>query len=154
MCKTLLLVAGCLLALAAPARAQSVATVRTLSFGSFAAGSGGTVTVSAGGARSSSSGVTLVSSGAGTSARFQLTGTANQSFSFSLPVDNVVTLSRESGGGPSMAVNGFTSSLQQGTGVLGAGGTGYLDVGATLSVSNGQQPGNYQGSFEVIVNFN
>jgi hypothetical protein len=153
MGKTLLLVAGCLLALAAPARAQSVATVRTLSFGSFAAGSVGTVTVSAGGARSSSGGVTLVSSGGGTSARFQLTGTASQSFTFSLPVDNVVTLSLQPSGGASMAVNLFTSSLPSPS-VLGAGGTGYLEVGATLSVSNGQQPGNYQGSFEVMVNFN
>jgi Domain of unknown function (DUF4402) len=128
----------------------------SLSFGSFAAGAGGTVTVSPAGIRTKTGGVVLVPSGAGSAASFTVHGFTfpfnpnhTHTYSITLPANGTVTLT---GPGPSMAVNNFVSNPPAGasTGTLAVGTvTQTLDVGATLTVGAGQTPGNYSGTFSI-----
>lgn len=128
----------------------AIVNTQALAFGSFAAGSGGSVTVSAGGARSAGGGVVLLSAGAGSVASFSVTGDPNLTYAITLPANGVAALSS---GGNSMALTAFTSNPAT-TGVLSAGGSQTLSVGATLGVSSNQAAGSYSGSFNVIVNYN
>lgn len=128
----------------------AIVNTQALAFGSFAAGSGGSVTVSAGGARSAGGGVVLLSAGAGAVASFSVTGDPNLTYAITLPANGVAALTS---GANSMALTAFTSSPTS-TGVLSAGGSQTLSVGATLGVSSNQAAGNYSGSFNVIVNYN
>jgi hypothetical protein len=129
-----------------------------LAFGSFAAGTGGTVTVSPAGVRTKTGGVVLVSSGAGSSSRFNVRGFTfptnhTHTYSITLPANGTVTITS---GGNSMAVNNFVSTPPAGvsTGTLAVGTqTQTLNVGATLTVGSGQAPGNYSGTFTVTVVF-
>lgn len=132
------------------AAAIVIVNTQALAFGSFAAASGGSVTVSAGGMRSVGGGVALLSAGAGTAAQFAVSGDANVTYAISLPADGTVSLAS---GTNSMAVNTFTSSPSP-TGTLGAGGAQTLSVGATLSVGSNQAIGSYSGTFDVTVNYN
>jgi hypothetical protein len=140
------------LALAASAAsAQTITGVTGLSFGSFLAGSGGTVVVGAGGARTQSGSVLLVGQGAGVAAaQFSVLGTANATYSISLPLDNTVVLS--DGNGHTMTVNSFVSSPAA-TGTLSGGGNQVIRIGATLIVGPNQAPGSYAGSFNLTVNY-
>ena len=133
-----------------PARAQSIGNVASLSFGSFIAGSGGTITVSPAGARSQTGGVLLVGQGSNVApAQFNVGGTANASYTITLPGNNTVVLI--DAGSHTMALNGFVCSPP--TGTLSVGGAQMIRVGATLVVGNGQAPGSYSGSFNVTVNY-
>lgn len=132
---------------------MGIVNTQALAFGSFAAGSGGSVTVSAAGVRSAGGGVVLLSSGAGAAAQFSVTGDPNVSYSITLPADGDVSLTS---GANRMAVNNFTSSpsaTMPSTGLLSAGGSQTLMVGATLGVGINQASGSYSGSFDVIVNY-
>lgn len=136
---------------AAGVQAQSIASTGALSFGSFVAGSGGSVVVGTSGARSKTGGVVLVGQGGTASAaQFLVSGTASATYAITLPPDGTVSLSS---GSQTMALNGF-ASFPHATGTLSAGGTQILNVGATLSVGANQQPGNYSGSFNVTVHYN
>lgn len=128
----------------------TIVNTQALAFGSFAAGSGGSVTVSAAGVRSAGGGVVLLSAGAGSGASFSVTGDPNLTYAITLPANGVAALSS---GANSMALTAFTSSPAS-TGVLSAGGSQTLSVGATLGVGGNQAAGNYSGSFNVIVNYN
>lgn len=133
----------------APSSAQSISTLSNLSFGSFVAGSGGTLTVSPGGARAPSGGVVAVGQGSSYSAAsFRVTGTANASYTLTLPDNGTVVLSD---GSHTMALNNFLSSPP--TGLLSGGGTQVIQVGATLTVGSGQPAGNYTGTFAITVNY-
>lgn len=132
-------------------QAQSLANTGGLSFGSFVAGSGGTLAVSVTGARSKSGGVMLLSQGGiGSAAQFTVSGTANATYGITLPPNGTVALSS---GNSTMAVNNFVS-FPSGTGTLSGGGTQLLSLGATLAVGNAQAPSSYTGSFSVTVNYN
>lgn len=136
------------------AQAQTLTNTGALSFGSFTAGTGGTVTVSAAGARSKSGGVILVSQGGvAAAAQFTVSGTPSATFTITLPADGTVFLSDGASG--SMALNSFTSNPPNtaSAGLLSGGGTANVSVGATLTVGNAQTPGNYSGSFTVTVNY-
>lgn len=142
-------------AVLAPACWAAIAIVNTqaLAFGSFAAGSGGSVTVGPGGGRSAGGGVVLLSSGAGAAAQFSVTGDPSVTYSITLPANGGVSLTS---GGNSMALNNFTSTPSASTpstGLLSVGGSQTLSVGATLSVGSNQPSGNYSGSFDVTVNY-
>ena len=139
-----------LAALAPRASAQTIGAVANLSFGSFLSGSGGTVVVSPAGARSQSGGVLLLGQDPGTPAQLNVVGTANATYSITLPANNTVTLS--DGNGHSMTVNSFVSSPPA-TGTLSAGGSQSIRIGATLIVGANQAPGGYSGAFSVIVNY-
>lgn len=125
----------------------AISNTQALAFGKFAAGSGGSVTVTPGGARSASGGVVLLASGGGTAAQFSVTGDANATYTITLP--DAVTLAS---GGNSMAVNTFVSSPAN-PGTLSGSGTQTLNVGATLTVGANQPAGDYTGSFAVTVNY-
>lgn len=137
----------------APVGAQSIVSTGDLSFGSFAAisgGAGGTIVVAPNGSRSApSGGVMLIANATSSAATFTVTGTPGAAYSISLPVDSTVSLT--DGNGHSMAINGFASNPSA-TGTLFAG-TQVLSVGATLSFGSNQVPGNYSGDFNVTVNY-
>ena len=136
-----------------PALGQTVATTGDLSFGAFAAGTGGTVTISPQNARTATGDVTLMTGGQftqGSSASFDLTGSPNAAYQITLPADNQVALTGSQGG--SMSLSSFTSS-PSGQGQLNASGTQTVYVGATLAVGSNQAPGTYSGSFNVTVVF-
>lgn len=140
------------MAAASPAAAHLVPT-QDLSFGAFAAGAGGTVTISPQGSRTATGDVTLLTSGQasqGTSASFDVSGTANATYQITLPADGTITLTGSNGG--SMPVSSFASS-PSGKGQLSSIGTQTLQVGATLGVGSSQTPGAYSGSFNVTVVF-
>ncbi|MDM4764966.1 DUF4402 domain-containing protein [Pelomonas sp. SE-A7] len=129
---------------------QDITAGGSLSFGSFTAGGGGTVSVSAAGLRSKTGAVLLVSQGAvASAASFTVVGTSNANVVISLPLDGTVQLSD---GGNTMALNGFVSSPGP-VGTLSGGGTLNLAVGATLTVGNLQPAGSYSGSFAVTINY-
>jgi hypothetical protein len=145
--------AFCLIALEAVSAANSITwnPTQALGFGKFAAGSGGSVTISPTGARSSTGGVALLSSGPGSAAQFSLTGTPSLAYSITLPTNGTVALSRAQGG--SMAVTQFTSTPSA-TGQLNASGLQVIYIGATLNVSAGAVPGSYTGTFELMLDYN
>jgi hypothetical protein len=143
-----------LLALAAavapsPVAAQSISTVSALSFGSFVAGTGGSITVSPAGARTQTGGVVLLGQGSSYAAAiFRVSGTAGATYTITLPGNDTVVLSD---GTHTMALNGFLNSPP--TGTLSGGGTQMIQVGGTLIVGSGQAPGAYTGTFNVTVNY-
>lgn len=122
-------------------------STQTLSYGSLVAGSGGSVIVSSLG-RSASGGVILLPSGSWSVALFNVTGDPGLTYATTLPGNGVVFLTS---GSNTMAVNNFTSNP---TGQLSAGGSQTLMVGATLSVGSNQASGSYNGSFNVIIDYN
>ena len=149
-----LLASAALAALAASASwalEMAIQNNQELSFGSFVAGSGGSVTVSTSGARSASGGVLLIPSSAGAAAQFTVSGDANATYTIQLPGNDFVKLS---GPGGDMFINEFTGSPSGAAGQLSAGGSQSLSVGGTLNVASGQSPGEYSGSFTVTVDYN
>lgn len=133
--------------------AQSISNATSLSFGSFVAGTGGTVTVSPASIRSATGGVTLISSGAGAASQATISGTLGSTYSITLPANNSVSLS--DGNAHTMAVNQFASNpaaTSGSTGLLLVGSQNLL-IGATLSVTNNQVVGNYSGTFSVTVTY-
>lgn len=134
-----------------PAMAQTLTPTQDLSFGAFAAGMGGTVTVSPQSARSATEDVTLMTGGQfsqGSPATFDVSGSANATYQITLPTNGQVTLTGSQGS--SMAVSAFTSS-PAGDGQLSSLGTQTLYIGATVGVGSNQAPGTYSGSFAVTV---
>jgi hypothetical protein len=149
-----LLSGAALAALAAPASwalELAIQNNQELSFGSFVAGSGGSVTVATSGARSAGGGVLLIPSSAGTAAAFTVSGNASATYTIQLPGNDFVKLS---GPGGDMFINEFTGSPSGAGGQLSAGGSQNLSVGGTLNVASGQSPGEYAGSFSVTVDYN
>lgn len=127
----------------------SISTTSNLSFGKLAAGTGGTVTIVPNGSRSASGGVGLLTSGAGASAHFHITGDPGVIFIISLPGNGEVSLSS---GGQSMSVTNFTVSPTSPSTLDGTGNQ-TLAVGGTLNVDSGKQAGDYNGSFNITVEY-
>lgn len=127
----------------------TVVNTRSLAFGRFVAGSGGTVTVNPDGTRTSGGGVILLSS-TSTSAAFTLSDNQkNATCAVSLPADGAVTLSN---GTSSMPLKTFTTNV--GSTCVFSGGTVQLTVGVTMTVGPSQKPGNYSGNIPITVTFN
>jgi len=140
-----------LCALAGSAAAQTIGANASLAFGTFIAGSGGTVAIAPSGGRAASGGVFLVGQGAGASAaQFTVLGTPNATYAITLPGNNVVVLTDANSN--TMSVNSFLSTPGP-AGTLSAGGSQTIRVGATLVVGGNQPPGIYSGSFSVTVNY-
>ncbi len=131
--------------------ALTIGADRSLSFGSLVAGGGGSVTISPAGQRTSGGSVILIPSVPGHAADFSLQGDPDATFYVDLPSDSSVKLT---GPGADVWLTGFTSEPSGAGGQLNSGGTMDLSVGATLEVGSGQSPGEYSGSFTVIVNYN
>lgn len=134
----------------APVTAISVSNTQTLGFGKFAAGSGGSVTVSPSGARSATGGVVLLSSSGGAAAQFTVSGDPNFTYAISLPANDTVVLTKS--GGQTMSLNNFSSSPSP-AGQLSVLGKQTVSVGATLSVGSNQATGAYSGAFDVMVDY-
>lgn len=129
----------------------AIENTQALSFGSFVAGNGGSVTVSTSGNRSAGGGVVLVPSSQGTAAQFTVSGDPNATYTIQLPDNDFVKLT---GPGVDMLINDFTSTPSGVGGLLGTGGSQTLLVGGTLTVGSDQVPGSYSGAFSVTVNYN
>jgi hypothetical protein len=147
--------------------AQQVAlsNTRSLDFGRFVAGSGGTITLSPSGLRSRTGGVVLLNSPNASQAAFSASQTtldagrgglratastastaATTAVIVSMPANGATYLTS---GANSMAVGDFVTPDV----LLAVGSSGTsLAVGATLVVAPNQPPGNYSGTFSVIVN--
>ena len=151
-------------AAAAEATANATATVvmpiaitagANLSFGSFAAGPGGNVTVNTGGVRSAS-GPILSSAAAPSAARFDITGQGSLTYSIahggSTELSNGVAtmaLTKASDLSGAGAASGNVNF-----GMLSPGGTQSLFVGGRLTVAVAQQPGVYSGVVIATVEYN
>jgi hypothetical protein len=146
---------------AASAQQVALSNTRGLDFGRFVAGSGGTIVLSPSGLRSRTGGVILLNSPHASQAAFSasqttldpgrgsLRATASATATavvVSVPPNGATQLSS---GANSMAVGDFVTpdALLS----VGSGGA-TLAVGATLVVAPNQPPGNYSGTFSVIVN--
>lgn len=126
--------------------AISIASNQALSFGSFAAGTGGSVTISAAGVRTASGAVTLLSSSPGQAAQFTVTTSLILlSYSVTLPTSASLT-----GTGGAMSLTALTTSPT----VLNTGLSGQqiLSVGGTLAVGSSQAAGSYSTIFPITVN--
>lgn len=149
--KLLLLCLLCLMGARASA-ALTVTSDQALSFGKFAAGTGGSVTITPAGSRTSTGGVSLLSDTAGHVAIFTVSDAdplrAVSSYTITLPANGSVELA---GSSSAMAVNDFKSDPAD-TGVL-TNGTQTIRVGATLVVQAGQAPDNYAGLFSIIIEY-
>ncbi len=82
-------------------------------------------------------------------AQLNVSGTANASYTITLPLNNTVVLMDADS--HTMALTSFTSSPS--SGLLSSGGAQTIRIGATLVVSNSQPPGSYSGTFNVTVNY-
>lgn len=121
-----------------------------LVFGNIASGSGiGVVSVATDGTRNGNGSIVLIENGyTNTAAQFSIIGYASTTFAITLPAS--VTISN---GTSQMTVNNFISDLGA-TATLNAYGEATLNIGATLNVNPGQEPGLYQGFFEVVLAYN
>jgi hypothetical protein len=146
----LLLASGLAHAVRPPSSTATFSPNSSLSFGRFAAGSAGTVTVSPDGARNSTGGVVLLTSTA-SAASFTFIDTANPTSScfIKLPADGQVVLT--SGNGGQLYVNKFTSNPS--INATMQGGNLQFSVGATLVVGASQASGTYSGSMPITVEY-
>jgi hypothetical protein len=134
----------------------TLTAVDELDFGSLTpSGVAGTVVISTAGARSFTGGVTLVGGGGENNGTFNLDGADGYTVTVDVPASDTVV-----SGADSMTVNGFIYSYNagadnagDGTAVLAAGGPHVLSMGATLNVAINQPAGQYQGAYDVTVNY-
>ena len=131
--------------------AITLGNTEKLNFGTFTApGNGegiGTVTIPPVGSRTSSANVGLANTVTPTAAGYDVGGESGKVYDITLPNNGDITLT---GVGDPMAVNDFTDNL----GGVGTVGTNVsFTVGATLTVAEEQAPGEYDGSFDVIVTY-
>ena len=121
-----------------------------LSFGDISAGAtAGTVILAPTGARSATGGTSINSSTASNPSTFDVQGTANASFSISLPASVLLSDTASH----TMSVDNFTSSPTP-SGVLDGSGQQTLFVGGTLNVGANQAFGSYSGQMSVTVDYN
>ena len=123
-----------------------------MNFGNIAViATGGTVVLTPAGARSVTGDVTLpATTGTVQAASFNVTGTANFTYSITLPAA-ALTISN---GTDNLTVDTWTSDPTP-TGTLNGSGAQTLNVGATLNVAGGESSGSYTGGpFTVTVNYN
>ena len=122
-------------------------STQTIKFGTFSALTSGNVVISTSGSRSSTGGVALLG-GTYQAGQIRMTGTANCTYSFSLPGATDIT----SGGG-SLKLSNFTLSPSSS---FTLNGSGYqdIDIGATLESQGSQAAGSYSGFFTIEFEYN
>jgi hypothetical protein len=132
-----------------------ISQVTPLNFGSFAAGSGGMVTMlaKAGSPRSSTANsgsipLTLMPSAPGASGTVTVSGIA-QAFTVEMPL--AVSLVQ---GNAEMKLSAITSSLANFQGVIPASGSLLFYVGGTLEVNSGQPLGIYSARIPITITYN
>lgn len=128
-----------------------------LSFGTFAIGAGGNVTISTSGVRTSSGVVPSADGGAMTAATFVVSG--DKGAAYSITHGGTTSLTRRLGS-ETMQMTKFSdftgANATTGTATSGTlnGGTQSIYVGGTLNVSPNQAPGDYTGLVSVTVEYN
>lgn len=128
-----------------------------LSFGRFATGAAGSITISTSGARTVSGGVLPAGGGAMTAASFAVTGAGGAAYSITHGGATVVS---RSSGPETMTMTRFSdvTGANATTGVVAGGalngGAQSIYVGATLAVGANQAPGAYTGTLSVTVEYN
>ena len=130
-----------------------------LSFGRFAHGTGGSVTISNSGVRTASGVVLSSTSSVQTAARFDVTGDGSATYAIT---HSGATVLSDSAATPNTMALATTSDLTGGnvttgnvaTGTLTAGGTQSIFVGGTLTVSATQVAGTYTGAVTLTVEYN
>lgn len=133
------------------AQQLTIGNLRALDFGRFVAGSGGAITISPTGLRSRTGAVVLLNSPSTGQAMFSVGRSGSEegkAIVISLPPNGSTLLSS---GSASMAVNAFVLEPASLVSIPAGGAT--LSVGATLVVAPDQAPGNYTGTFSLIVNY-
>ena len=130
-------------------RPLSLLNLSDLDFGTLIAGAAGTAIIDPTNDARTTTGGTLAAGGAPQAAKFYTYATAGKTLQVNrgaLPTLNRV------GGGASMNVTGLTLNgpvLR----VIGAAGLLDLRVGGTLAVGANQLPGDYTGTFQIIVTY-
>ena len=133
-----------------------------LSFGRFARGAGGTVTVSNSGARTATGAILSAVGSTPAAARFDIVGDALATYSIAIAPDASIT-----NGGAGVTNNmalaissDFTGAnvtvgdVTVGGGTLSAGGLQSIFIGGTLTVNVAQVAGAYTGNIVVTVEYN
>lgn len=121
-----------------------------LSFGRFAHGAGGSVTISNSGVRTSSGVILSSTSSVQTAARFDVTGDGGATvLSDSAIIPNTMALATTSD-----LTGGNVTTGNVATGTLTTGGTQSIFVGGTLTVGANQVAGTYTGAVTVTVEYN
>ena len=125
----------------------------TLQFGSFTAGTGGTVVIDTASGRIATGGVVLLTGGTAGAASFTMSTVPYNCNGRALPIVTAgptATLTHTTSPGVTMTVDTFVTNPA-------AGGafddTVPLTVGATLNVNASQQAGSYQGTYDLTVTF-
>ena len=83
-------------------------------------------------------------------ATFDITGTANATYSITVPNNTAVKLT---GAGTDMPIINFATS-RGGSSTLDGSGDDFFSVGGTLQLENGQAAGTYTGTFDISVAYN
>lgn len=121
-------------------------TNASLNFGTFTAGTGGTVVVARDGTGSSTGDVVLLSGSIEASDEFTVAGDGDRTFTITTD-DSDVT---HTDGSTTMA---FTTDARADH-TLSAAGAADFTVGGTLTVAGNQLAGNYSGTYVVTVDYN
>jgi spore coat protein U-like protein len=136
----------------------AIAKVADLSFGKFAPGAGGTVTISTSGARTVSGVIPSASGSTLSAAKFNITGDADATYSISHSGTGVLT---KTAGTETMALTKYSDLTAGGTtsetatsGTLSASGAQSIYVGGQLAVAPAQAAGVYTGTVIVTVEYN
>lgn len=138
----------------------TVTSSAPLSFGRFAPGVGGSVTISNSGVRTSSGIIPSAMGAATTAAKFLVTGDPAATYSISQVVSPELT--NTTGTGNETMSLATTSDLaganviagNVSAGTLSGAGTQTIFVGGTLTVGSTQVPGDYAGTVAVTVEYN
>ena len=143
----------------ATAKAQIVTSIdvtnaRALDFGTIAANaSAGSVVVAATEAATATSAVYTLSAGTSSSAQFDVTGSANATYTVTIP-SSPLTLTPSLGSNTTViTVDPFTSSITN-DGVLSSTGAQTFYVGGTLNIPVNAVADSYSNTFSVTVAYN
>lgn len=117
-----------------------------LSFGTFTAGTGGSVSVTAAGVGTPSGDVAIVAGSSYAADAFTVTGSGTRTFNIATSSGNTVST-----GGATPATMPFTLTALPSASLVG--GTYTLNVGGTLNVASGQAAGAYTGTYTVTVTY-
>lgn len=128
-----------------------------LSFGRFAPGAGGSITVSTSGVRVADSDVLSAADSSPTAAKFDVSGNPAATYDITIVASTLL----EDGAAHRIALvtcsdlsRANTTSGNVANGTLSAAGSQSLFVGGTLSVDAAQAAGLYRGSIAVTVEYN
>lgn len=139
----------------------SVTKASDLSFGKFAPGAGGTVTVSTSGSRTVNGVIASSVGSTPTAAKFDVTGDAAATYTISYTGTSTTLTTGAAGINETMALTPYSdltgltaTTTTVGSGTLNGSGAQSIYVGGQLAVAQAQAPGAYTGNIVVTVQYN